>query len=72
MTPFDLLRRYFTATGIGQVPSRRDAVESVVSKCLQYRDAVRVNIPSLPDLREAAGWTPEARQDIDDLPSRGW
>lgn len=70
MTPFDLLRRYFAATWIGQVQSRGSEVSSklVESVSRARYGAVRdfAEVFSIPTLQDAKVRLRQAWQDIDD------
>lgn len=69
MTPFDLLRSYFTTTGIGQLPSRgRDVSTRLVESVSRSRYSVQdfEGVLSIPSLQEARNWGRQAWEDIDD------
>lgn len=69
MTPFDLLRRYFAATGIGHVPSRMGVVDGLAQSVVRSFPNRRVfgcPVPDLSGLQEAKEWAHQIWQDVGD------
>lgn len=74
MKPLDLLRRYFTATGIGQVRSRMSEVDGLVMGVSKARRRnshgfVR-SVPDLPSVEDARNWARQVWPDVGDAFSR--
>lgn len=74
MTPFDLLRRYFTATGIGQVAPRLGVVDGLAhftaDRFNRRRNSSDMAVPAFPISQDAKEWTRGIWQDIDDAAFR--